>query len=118
MRISLRDLTLDLLRMSDNRLNLTAEAERNRKLRFKIGLILIVVSYVFWGATFVFGALALRNTGFPWLRITSAAFVLSWIVFAAGLLLAGIEVGRMVRCRFLRFLGQKKGSCQTGEPNH
>jgi len=109
MRISLRDLTLDLFRMSDNRLMLTAEAERNRKLRFKIGLVLIVVSYVFWGATFAFGALALHNTGFPWWRVASAAFVLSWIIFTAGLLLAGKEAGRMVRRRFLRFFGQKKG---------
>lgn len=109
MRISLRDLTLDLLGKSDNRLTLTAEAERNRKLRFKIGLVLIVVSYVLWWATFALGALALHNTGFPWWRVASAAFVLSWVVFAAALWLAGMEASRMVRRKFLRFFGQKKG---------
>lgn len=84
-----------------------------QKVRFKIGLILIVVSYVFWGVTFASGALALHNMVLPWWHIAAVTFILSWIVFAAGLLLAGVEAGRIVRRRFLRFFGQKKGSCPT-----
>lgn len=106
----------DLFRMSDNQLTLTAETERNRKLRFKIGLVLIVVSYIFWGAMFAFGALAIHNTDLPLWYVASAAFVLSWIVFAAGLWLAGIEASRMVRRRFLHFFGQKKVSSPTASP--
>lgn len=103
MKISLRNLKFDLLRIFGSRLMLTAGYERKRKLLFRIGLVLILVSYALWGAMFVFGTLALRDTGSSWWPVASAAFILSWVIFAAGLCLAGIETSRIVRLRFFRF---------------
>jgi len=78
------------------------EVGRKRRLRFKIGLILIAVSYVFLGAVFIFGAAALGGRVWPqWAAFIS--FVVSWAIFLLGLLLAGAEAARLVREKLLRF---------------
>ncbi len=84
------------------KLTMRAEAEDKGKLRFRVGVILIVVNYVLWAASFVFAALALRGTDFPWLRVAATSFVLSWMLFLVGILLAGREAVRYIRAWAVR----------------
>ena len=88
---------------------MTAEVDRKKKIRFRIGLVLIGVSYILWYSMFVFEALALRDTEFPWWLVTSAAFVVSCVTFIVGLLLSGREAISLVRRTFARFFWRKKG---------
>ena len=96
--------------MKQIELKMMYEPKPGRKLRFKTGVIMIVISYIFWGAMFVFAALALHKTGLPWWSVASGAFALSWIFFIAGLLLAGMEAVHIVRHRILMFFKYKKGN--------
>ncbi len=62
-----------------------------------LGVVLISLSYVLWGAMLVFGAIAVRWPTGPWLRLAAGVWLLNWVAFAAGILIAGREAARFVR---------------------
>ena len=76
---------------------MVVKTEDKGKLGFRIGIILIVVSFLFCASSFIFGALAFRGTEFPWFSGAVAAFVLNWIAFAVGILLVGPATARRIR---------------------
>jgi hypothetical protein len=94
---------------------MTAGMSQRGRLRFAIGVVLIVSSYVFFGLMFVFGGLALRSQGGPWKFLALGAFALNWICFLLGLLLAGMEAVRLVRGRLSRIWKRKTDVCPADE---
>ncbi|MFC1497044.1 hypothetical protein ACFLS1_01035 [Verrucomicrobiota bacterium] len=84
--------------------------ERKKKARLKIGLILIAISYIFWGAMFAFGALAINNIKSPWSYAALAAFILSWIIFIPGIMMTGVGAFPLIRLGFRQLLKRKKNT--------
>jgi membrane protein implicated in regulation of membrane protease activity len=62
--------------------------QRKRSM-MRIGFILVVLSYVLLAPTFVFIALGLHHKAWFWCRLAAATYVLNWVLFAIGFLLAG-----------------------------
>jgi len=83
--------------MNEKEQIMDTETTDKKKLRFWIGVILILINYVFFAASIAFSALALRGTKFPWWFIAAATYVLSWIIFIAGILIAGREAVHYIR---------------------
>ena len=71
-----------------------AGGEPNRRLLLRIGAALVVVSYVFLAATFLFAALALGGNARLWGGVAGATYGFSWLLFITGFLLAGREAVR------------------------
>lgn len=56
--------------------------------KFWTGIILIILSYVFWGA-FFFTVVALQGKSKESIYLSAMLYGLNWSFFAAGILLAG-----------------------------
>mgnify|MGYP001585979746 FL=1 len=76
-------------------------------MRLGIGIILILISYLFFGVTFPFGALAVSRPESHWKLIALVCYVLNLVFFFAGLGIAGREAVRVIRERFRRLIGRK-----------
>ena len=63
----------------------------------RLGVILVAASYLLMVPTFVFLALAAAGQSPLWRTLAPATYALSWIVFIAGLLLAGVDAVRTSR---------------------
>jgi len=85
---------------------------RKGKVRFAIGVALIVISYAFFGMTFVCGALAIGDPKGLWKLLIVWSYVLSWVFFLLGLLLAGNEAVKLVRGKLISPFWRRK----TGVP--
>jgi hypothetical protein len=62
-----------------------------------LGVALVSLSYVLWGGMLLFGAFAVRWPGQGWLYLAGGVWVLNWVAFIAGILIAGREAARLVR---------------------
>jgi len=80
-----------------------------RSVRFRVGLALIALNYVFVGASIALGAAAIADSEIPWLTFSGIAFALSWVVFGAGVWLAGPGAVRLIR-RFVIGLFARHGN--------
>lgn len=80
---------------------------KNKSL-FKIGFILIVFSYLFLVPAFLFAALGFGHTeAWLWYYLAAASYVMSWILFIAGFLMAGREAVRSGRYWILKIFRGK-----------
>lgn len=61
------------------------------KYKFWIGIGLIFASYLAWGATVILAAIALRKKSELLYFTTTGVYILNWVFFGAGLILAGRE---------------------------
>lgn len=60
----------------------------------RIGFVLVALSYALLAPTFVFVALGLHHKAWLWYRLAAATYVLNWLLFVTGFLLAGHHVAR------------------------
>jgi len=70
---------------------------QHKSIRSTIGIILIVISFLFLGLAFMCGAFALYGSELPWAQGAAVAFVLNWIAFAVGIVLVGPVTARRIR---------------------
>ncbi len=62
-----------------------------------LGVALVSLSYVLWGAMLLFAAFAVRWPKGPWLYLAGGVWLLNWAAFIAGILIAGREAAGYVR---------------------
>lgn len=90
-------------------------SENKNKCKFWIGIGLILSSYVAWAATLILAALALRKRSDFLYFVTTAVYILNWVFFGAGLILAGKEGVRYSKSllrKMWRFVSRKNKSDQ------
>ncbi len=87
---------------------MTHEHGRPHKRRFMVGVALVLLSYVLWGAMLLFGAFQVRWRNFPWWRLAAGAWALNWVAFLAGIALAGREAVHYVRRKARGMLGKRR----------
>jgi len=80
---------------------MTGSSRPQDRRRFMLGVVLISLSYVLWGGMLVFGAIAVRWPTGPWLRLAAGVWLLNWVAFIVGILVAGREAARFVRRKAL-----------------
>lgn len=75
--------------------------------RFMVGVALITLSYALWGAMLLFGGFAVRWPGGPWLWLAGGVWILNWVAFIAGILIAGREAAAFVRKKALHLFRRR-----------
>ena len=73
----------------------------------KIGVVLVVASYILLAPTFLSLAAGLTGNAWLWYRLAAVSYVVSWILLIAGLLVAGPGVVRSARLSVARLLRRK-----------
>lgn len=88
---------------------MTATPEQKSKRIAVFGVGLIILNYILWGLSLVFGGVAAGLSSRMWLIVATTAFVLSWIAFGAGLALVGRAGINKVRAWFVTIFHRRKG---------
>ncbi len=84
------------------------EIGRKKALQIKIGLVLVVISYVILVPAVLFLTFGLTGKSRFWCRLAGpTTYVLSWILFIAGILMAGSAAIRSSRSRFIGLFKRK-----------
>ena len=83
------------------------EPRGKRKSLVKIGVMLVVASYILLAPTFLSLAAGLTGKAWLWYRLAAASYVASWILLIAGLLVAGPGVVRSARLSVAKLFRRK-----------
>lgn len=76
---------------------MSARPEPKARSRILIGLSLVLGSYLFWAASLLLAGFAVSTKGWAWGRLAVLSYGGSWLLFGAGVLLAGPDVVRSGR---------------------
>jgi hypothetical protein len=79
----------------------------------KIGVTLVVISYILWAPILLFLSMGIGAKAWLWCRIAGITYGISWILFIAGFIIAGSEATQLGRSWILEKLKKKDSSNPT-----
>ena len=93
---------------------MTDDSKKSRS-RLTTGAVLIAASYGLMIPGFLFVSLGIAKDSSLWYGLAGSTYILSWILFIAGLLMAGPDAARLARRQVLSIFKRKKETIDPTE---